>query len=84
MYYSLLDPNAGAYSGVPIAFFNVTTASALIQSTATTPLTNQINTLQNNLSSQISTLQTQNNYLIIGIVVAIIIAIAAIFMGRRG
>jgi ABC-type transport system substrate-binding protein len=84
MYYSLLDPNSGAYSGVPIGFFNVTTASALIQSTATTPLTNQINTLQNNLSSQISALQTQNNYLIIGIVVAIIIAIAAIFMGRRG
>jgi len=84
-YYSLADPTQPGYSvGVPIGFFNVTTLSAVVQSTATIPLTNQINTLQNNLSSQISALQTQNNYLIIGIVVAIIIAIAAIFMGRRG
>jgi ABC-type transport system substrate-binding protein len=84
MYVNLMDPNSPAYSGIPIGFFNVTTAAALIQSTATTPLTNQMNTLQNNLSSQITALQTQNNYLIIGIVVAIIIAIIAIFMGRRG
>jgi ABC-type transport system substrate-binding protein len=83
-YYSIADPTQPGYSGVPIGFFNVTTLSAVVQSTATTPLTNQMNTLQNNLSSQITALQTQNNYLIIGIVVAIIIAIAAIFMGRRG
>jgi len=84
MYISLADPTQPGYSGVPIGFFNVTTLSNVIQSTATTPLTNQMNTLQNNLSSQITALQTQNNYLIIGIVVAIIAAIAAIFMGRRG
>lgn len=47
---------------------------------ATKPLSDQITALQ----TQISALQTQLNYLIIGIIIAVIIAVIAIFTGRRG
>lgn len=53
-------------------------------SSATKPLSDQITALQTQMNTQISALQTQLNYLIVGLVVAIIIAILAIIMGRRG
>lgn len=83
--YRLLDPTfpAGSESR-QIGYWNVTSLSSAIQSSATTPLTNSLNSLSSSLTDQINSLKTQNNYLIIGIVVAIIIAILAIFMGRRG
>jgi hypothetical protein len=85
VYYRLFNVNAPAETADvirPLGHWNVTTLQTQIQS-STTPLSNQITSLQNNMNDQISSLRTQNNYLIIGIVIAIIIAIIAIFLGRR-
>jgi ABC-type transport system substrate-binding protein len=83
VYYRLYDPtgvvNTGTEYYKQLGSWNVTTLSASF-----TPVQNQITSLQNNMNDQIAGLRTQNNYLIIGIVIAIIIAIIAIFLGRRG
>jgi len=85
VYYRIYDPT-GLAEGEwkQIGYWDVTTLSAAIQSSATTPLSNQMSSLQTQMNSQISALQTQLNYLIVGLVIAIIIAILAIIMGRRG